>query len=191
MAEASWAVVGVTFVLALLTGWYAWATHQIVRRMDRQQEEMVRPWLTFEMVPWQPNLLKLRVGNVGPGSALNIKGEIRASLKNGESVAVPWSYHLLPPNKYEEFGFPMPADAPNDARFRLGEINKRVATTEAHFTYSSVSGYQYKLDDAIPVERITSDWINSRMLATEDHPDRLLPRIAKALEDLAKDARQR
>ena len=186
MEVATWALVVVTAVLAALTGWYAWSTWAIVRRMDREREELSRPRLTFQLIPWQPNLLKLRIENLGAGPALNVKGKIQTQLKGGDSVGVDWSYHLLGSRKFEEFGFPMPEGVGNETRFNLDEIRKGVISVSADFSYSSASGRQYKLEDILDVASITQDWIASRMLATQDHPDRLLPRIASALEDLSR-----
>ncbi len=38
----------------------------------------------------------------------------------------------------------------------------------------------------IDIEPLSADWLDSRMLATADHPERLIPRIAKGIEDIAK-----
>ena len=45
-------------------------------------------------------------------------------------------------------------------------------------------GCDYSLDETVDVRQLTEDWVSSEMLATEDHPDRLMPRIAKALENI-------
>jgi hypothetical protein len=153
--------------------------------MDRQQEETQRPRLALQLIPWQPGLLKLRVENFGTGPALSVKGRIETVLKEGDPVGFDWSYHFLGSGRYEEFGFPMPAGASNEARFRLDEIRKRVSKVFGDFSYGSVSGRQYEMKEALDVDNITDDWVTSRMMATQDHPERLLPRIAKALEDLA------
>ena len=186
MTEATWVLVGVTTVLAILTGWYAWLTSGIVRRMDREREELSRPWLTFQLVPWHPNVIKLRVENLGAGPAMEIKGKIETELKDGNRVPFNWSYHLLASGKFEEFGFPMPEGVGNGARFYVDKIREIVTSVRADFSYSSVSSHQYQLQDIIDIGSITNDWIGSRMMVTEDRPDRLMPRIAKALEDLAK-----
>ncbi len=72
MTEASWVLVGVTIVLVLLTAWYATETHRTVKRMDREREETSRPVLTLQLIPWQPQLLKLRIQNVGNGPAVGV-----------------------------------------------------------------------------------------------------------------------
>lgn len=38
---------------------------------------------------------------------------------------------------------------------------------------------------------MTDDWIASRMMATQDHPERLLPRLAEALEGIEKHLKAR
>ena len=185
MTEASWALVGVTIILVLLTAWYATETHRTVKRMDREREEMSCPILTLQLIPWQPKLLKIRIQNVGNGSAMSVKGVSETVMKSG-SVSAPWSYPLLGSGKYEEFGFPMPPGASNKEHFGLDEIRSEVIEVRADFTYKSVSGCQYELKDSIQIQHVTDDWIASRMMTTQDHPERILPRIAKALEDLAK-----
>jgi hypothetical protein len=114
-----------------------------------------------------------------------VKGTIEAILKSG-SASIPWSYPLLAAGKYEEFGFPTPPGTSNEDRFRLDAIRSKVTEVRAKFAYKSVAGRQYELMDSIQIQDVTDDWIASRMMATNDHPERLLPRIAKALEDLVK-----
>lgn len=185
MTEASWALVGVTIVLVAITAWYAMETHRTVKRMDQEREQLSRPVLTLQLIPWQPQLLKLRIQNVGNGPALGVKGVIDAVMKSG-SISAPWSYPLLGTGKYEEFGFPMPAGTSNEERFRLDAIRAKVIEVRAEFTFRSVSGCQYELKDSMQIQQVTDDWLASRMMTTQDHPERILPRIARALEDLAK-----
>jgi len=185
MIDANWVLAGVTFILVLLTGWYATEMRRTVKRMDRQLEEMSRPYLTFQLVPWQPQLLKLRVQNVGNGPAMHIAGTIESVMDSG-STSVHWGYPMLAAGKYEEFGFPVPSGSSNDERFRLDSIKAKINEVRAEFVYNSASGCQYELKDTIQVKQVTEDWASSRMMATQDHPERILPRIAKALEDLAK-----
>ena len=182
MTEATWALVAGTFVLAVAAAWYAFETRRIVDRMDKEHEERNRPLLAFHLVPWHAQTVKLRIVNVGPGTAHAIKGDVEAS----DKTAFPWSYPVLLPGKYEEFGFPAEAGATAEKRFNMDAIRQRVETVHAQFRYKSASGRQYVLDEVIAVKDITDDWIESRMMATQDHPERLLPRVAKALDDIAR-----
>lgn len=185
MTDATWALVGVTIILVIVTGWYATETRRTVKRMDQEREQLSRPFLTFQLIPWQPQLVKLRIQNVGNGPAFRVKGTIEAIRKSG-SASIPWSYPLLAAEKYEEFGFPAPPEANNEERFRLDEIRSKVIEVRAKFTYSSASGSKYELNETVQVQQVTDDWLASKMMATQDHPERILPRIAKAIEDLAR-----
>jgi len=170
--------VGVTLILSILTGWYAYEAH-------RERVERNRPILTFQLISWAPGIVKLRIQNVGNGAASNIKGTIESILNEG-IASVPWSYSLLASDKYEEFGFPMPSGSTTQDRFKLDTIKSKVVEVNAKFTYKSVLGQFYILEDSIKVQQLTDDWLSSKMLVTEDHPDRVLPRIAKALDELIK-----
>lgn len=64
---ANVALVAATFVLVAITAWYAWETRQIQKRMEHEREALTRPLLAFNVVAWQPLLLKLTVENVGTG----------------------------------------------------------------------------------------------------------------------------
>ena len=186
MTEATWGLVAGTLILAVVAAWYAFETHRIVDRMDKEREAKDRPTLAFHLVPWGPKTLKLRIQNVGIGAAFALKGDIEGFL-NGERVgAYPWSYQVLAPGKYEEFGFPTEPSASPDDRFNMDAVRGRFERVHAYFTYKSASGREYVLDDTIRVRDITAEWIASRMMATQDHPDRLLPRMAKALDEIAK-----
>lgn len=181
--EPIWFLIGVTFLLVCITTWYAIENHRIVRRMDKEHEETVRPILTFQLIPWQANSLKLRIQNVGSGPALGIRGTIETVMES-DSVSVTWSYPILTSDKYEEFGFPMPPNASNEERFRMDLLKSKVNKVLANFAYKSVTGQQYELNESIDIQQVTEDWISSRMMATQDHPERLMPRIAKAIENL-------
>jgi hypothetical protein len=171
-----------TLALAAIGGWYAWETHRVVERMDWDREARERPILTFELVPWQARLAKLRIRNVGAGIALGISGEM-AGVSTHTRVPVAWSYPALAPGGYEEFGFPT-ADEGDTARFSLDEARGRFVKLEATFDYRAASGLSYKMHEEIDIAAVTDDWFKSRMLATEDHPQRLGPRLARTLEQI-------
>lgn len=189
MNAGDWAQVAVTVVLVGITGWYAWETRRIVRNMEQDREQMHRPVLTLQLIAWQANLLKLRVQNVGSGAAVDVEGTIESKTKAGV-VSFPWSYPLLCAGHYEEFGFPMPQGA-NEDRFNFKKIMENVVEVRAKFMYKSTAGAVYQLNDLIPIQKITNDWMTSRMLVTQDHPDRIMPRIAKTLEDIEKELRKK
>lgn len=188
MAEATWALVSVTFLLVAVATWYAWETRRMVARMEEDLRTRLRPLLTFQVIPWGGVRIKLRIQNLGPGPALNIKGEVHATYDSGDE-AFSWSYPLLAPGKYEEFGFPAPHGATREDRFRLDRIRRRVQRLNAHFTYSSASGDELELKESPSIGEITQDWVTSRMMATEDHPERLGPRIARALDEIERHLR--
>lgn len=183
MAEATWVLVAATFVLAFGAAWYALETRRMVDRMDREREAKERPVLALHLVPWYPMLVKLRIQNVGLGSAFEISGAIEG-WSSGELLSSPWTYPLLPPGKYEEFGFPAVEDDA-EGRFRTDKVRERFETIRARFTYKAATGRDYELDQTINLREMTGDWVKARMMATEDHPERLAPRIAKALDKIA------
>jgi len=184
MTEASWTLASVTIVLVIITIWYAIETRRIVKRMDMEREESYRPVITFQLIPWQPNLLKLRIQNIGNGPAFDVKGSIKTFTNSGQ-IPIPWSYPLLGKDKYEEFGFAIQSDDGIKTIYKLDEIRSNVIETQVELVYTSIHGKQYKLEESIKVQEVTNDWIASKMMATQDHPDRLLPRIAKTLEEIS------
>lgn len=186
MNEVNWALVGVTFLLAILTGWYAIEMRRSIGRMDREHKERMRPILTFQLIPWAPGVVKLRIQNTGDGPARSVAGKIESTFIGSGSEAINWSYPLLSPNKYEEFHVPLPTGMERAEGFDMTTVRSKVSQVKAVFNYESILGHPYKLEDSIDIQRITQDWLDSKMLVTRDHPDRLLPRIARALEDLAR-----
>jgi hypothetical protein len=169
-----------TIVLVGITAWYASETRRIVNRMDREREEIHRPVLSLQLVPWEANLLKLRIQNVGSGPAFDIKGKIFAETKS-VIATIPWSYTMLDVDKYEEFGIPI---SDNTHVFDLNIIKQTVNKVGAKFTYRSAARSEYNLEDSINIQELTTDWVDSHMLVTQDHPDRIMPRIAKTLENI-------
>ena len=190
MNEVNWALAGVTFLLAAITGWYAFEMRRSVGRMDKEREEMHRPVLTFQLIPWLPGVVKLRIQNVGSGAASGIEGTLQ-TVSNKGTFGWSWSYPVLGPGKYEEFGIQIRLDTGYKACFDVDKIRSTVTEVKAELTYKSVSGHQYKLEDSIQIQKVTEDWLQSKMMITQDHPDRLLPRIARALEDIARKADNR
>ena len=194
MEVATWALFVATIVLVFVGIWYTTETRRIVKRMDREREALTAPLLTLQIIPWGPQILKLRVQNLGSGPAINIRGHIRARTQQG-SRSTPWSYPVLGPGHYEEFGFPeddtlAPEERVAGERFNLEAIRATYVEVQGDFTYKSSFGREYELDDVIDVQAVTEEWIESRMMATQDHPDRILPRIAKALEEISRQARR-
>jgi hypothetical protein len=179
------ALVGATILLAAITFWYAFDTHRIIGHMDSEREERICPILTFQLIPWAPGIIKLRIQNVGSGPAKDVVGEIESVLVSSGSESISWSYPLLTTDKYEEFHIPLPADMERTEGFMLAEVRSKVSQVKAIFTYKSISGVQYKLEDSIDIQKVTQDWLDSKMLVTRDHPEQILPRIANALEQMA------
>ena len=124
----------------------------------------------------------MRIQNVGLGAAFGVVGKIEADTKSG-IISTPWSYPVLGVDKYEEFGVPV---SDNKREFDFNAIRLNVTKMGAKFTYKSISGVEYRLEDSIDVQKLAADWVVSQMLVTQDHPDRIMPRIAKAIEDLKK-----
>jgi len=184
MTEATWGLVGVTFLLVLVAAWYAWATHQMVDRMDKEREARERPMLAFHVVPWESGLVKLRIQNVGSGAASDILGAIEGA-SGGQLLSSPWAYPLLAPGKYEEFAFPTADRDDREGWYRLDRIRERFETISARFTYKAGTCKEYKLDQTIHIRDIADAWVEARMMATQDHPERLGPRMAKALDKIA------
>lgn len=186
MESSAIAPLALTVVLAGLTGWYAWETRRMVKNMELDREEQLRPILVFEAIPWQANLIKLRIQNVGNGAALDIAGTIKTTTKTGEEIVIPWSYSALCSQKYEEFGVPMPKGAEHTDKFKFEKIYEKVTEVHADLVYQSIYHANYELCQSIGLSSLLNDWGASGMLATEDHPERIMPRIAKALENIAK-----
>jgi hypothetical protein len=183
MNIGDWIQLTITILLVGITGWYAWETRRIVRNMERDREEIHRPLLILQLISWEAHLLKLRIQNVGGGGAIGIEGKLESKNKEGSNV-VSWSYPVLCSNQFEEFGFPVPEGGSKKDQFELESIKDRVVEIKADFIYKSTYGINYELKDSIPIQKVTQDWIESHMLATQDHPERIMPRIAKTLEKI-------
>jgi len=155
----------------------------MVRGMNQEREEMHRPLLTLQLVPWTGNLVKLRIQNVGGGPAFNVHGEIHSETKDG-IITIPWSYEVLGVDKYEEFGVPTSKEK---HEFEFNLIREAgVRRVRANLKCKSAANVEYITERVINVEELTGDWVASHMLVTEDNPDRLMPRIARAIENLKK-----
>jgi hypothetical protein len=97
------------------------------------------------------------------------------------------------PGQFEEFGVParQTDGAKEHARlFSLDDIRDQIESVTASFRYTSSLGREYSMADSIDVTSLTDSWIASEMMATQDHPDRLLPRIARTLEGIEKALRR-
>lgn len=185
MAEATWALVAATSSLVVIGGWYAFETHRIINRMDLEREILTRPFVGLQVIPWAPKLLKLRIQNLGAGPALDLEVHIVALTDAGNDVR-DWSCPLLASGKYEEVPFPIPPGSTKSEGFNLDQIRERVSTITTSFSYKGATGKVYERQESIDIEKLTDVWAESQMLATEDHPERLGPRIAKAIDSIEK-----
>jgi len=189
MNVGDWIQVVVTTILVCITGWYAWETRRMVKNMEKDREELHRPVLNFQLIAWEANSLKLRIMNVGSGVATDIDGKIESKNMNG-LASFPWSYPSLISGQYQEFGFPVINGGSTQDRFNLNKIRENVSEVEARFKYKSTNGLDYELNEIISIKKVTDDWVASKMLVTQDHPDRIMARIAKALEAIKEELRK-
>ncbi len=99
-----------------------------------------------------------------------------------------WKYSAMRVGYFEEFGIPIPEDESGEwtESFKNDEIRAKVSKITVDSSYQATTGEQYEDTEVIDVAAITSSWIAKKMMATEDHPERLVPRIARALEKISK-----
>ena len=175
-----------TVALVIVGAWYATETRRMVNRMDRDREDRSRPILTFSLIPWHPKVIKLRLQNAGAGPAFHIEGKIHSEGSWG-SNGFGWSHACMQSGDFEEWAVPLAPDMDPQQGYQIDAVRQFVSVVKASFTYGSASGSKYSLSEAIDPGRITAEWIQSRMLATRDHPSRLPQRIAEGVESIAKE----
>jgi len=104
MTEATWGLVGATFLLAIITSLMLWLNHRIIVRMDIQREESIRPVLTLQLIPMQARNVKLRIQNLGSGPALDVEVNIWGENFVESGSAFDWSYPVLGPGGTKNSG---------------------------------------------------------------------------------------
>jgi hypothetical protein len=124
----------------------------------------------------------LRVQNTGGGAAFNVDVSISAVV-DGQKIEVPWKHGALQLAAYEEFGVPHPPEA-SQVSFNIDWLREHVSDVRVQGNYQASTGKVYTINQPLHLREVTDSWIESRMLVTADHPDRLGPRIAKTLEDI-------
>ena len=188
MSAGVWVQALATVVLAIVTGLYVRETRQMVRNMEREREEMLRPILIFQMMYWWSTMaLVLRIQNVGSGAAVDIKGTIESRLKAGGPVLFPWSCKLLCAGRYQELSIPTPEGIRKEDRLIAERIQESVVDVRAKLKYKSAIGVEYELDDIKAIEEVTKmigEVGISLVLVHEDDPEQVMSRIARALEGI-------
>jgi hypothetical protein len=74
---ASWATVALTFVLVLVTAYYAWQNHQMVKEMRESRRLGVRPSFGVDLRFLGAGFGVVSVGNFGLGAAFDVDIELR------------------------------------------------------------------------------------------------------------------
>lgn len=108
--DTGWATIGLTGGLVLITGYYAWQTRRTVDEMKASRAAQIMPHVV-PTLGWQgkaPSLAFLRVQNVGPGPAINVR--VRLRLDDGNEYSIQWTAGLLTPGEYHDFLPPRTSD---------------------------------------------------------------------------------
>lgn len=189
MSAGVWVQAIATVILVIMTGLYVRESRQMVKNMEREREEMHRPILIFQMLYWWASMeLVLRIQNVGSGAAVDVEGTIESRLKAGGPVLFRWGRKLLCAGQYQDLSIPMTKATRKEDRLSVERIQESVVDVRTKLKYKSTIGVEYELDDTKAIEKVTKIMDEAGMsqeLVHGDDTERVMSRIAGALEEIA------
>jgi len=131
-----------TFVLVVVTAFYALKTFDMAREMKRARDATILPKLALDFHRLGPTTMTLLVQNVGPGAALEV--DVRAvwePLADGDAVERRWRRNTLASGDQADF---MP---PGDLNDNLNSLPKTYRSVRLVGVMKDAAGTEHKVDD--------------------------------------------
>jgi hypothetical protein len=170
-----------TGVLVVVTGYYALQTRQTVNEMRRARGVAVLPRLVASLYAKGGGIGFVKVANVGPGPALDVKAVITFEPGGGR---VEWRQRVVAPGESHILN-PLPDGAGSEKQFELDRMTERFTHLRLVGTYADALGARHDVDDQVEIrewwrllrasgQQLEHDWTEESAKA--------LRKIATALE---------
>jgi hypothetical protein len=182
-----WVIAGLTTVLVLTTIYYAWQTRQTVQEMRRARKVTILPRLIAGMHPKAAGIGFLRLANVGPGPAIDVRATL--TFEPG-GAPIEWRYGVLAPGETHDLA-PSPKGTEEDSQFYLDELTKRFTHLRVAATYSDALGDPHAVEESVEIREWWSAVQSSKQLVEHHWPEETvkeLEKLRKAVEKLVNEA---
>jgi hypothetical protein len=175
-----------TFVLVIVTAYYASQTRSTVKEMRQTRLTAILPRLAVSIhAPGAGNGWP-KISNVGPGPAIDVDARL-SFIPNGPDVT--WRAHIVAPNEVRQI-FPPKQDDPHQIITSLSELTTLYTHVRLTAAYKDAAGELHTTDEAIEVR----EWWTALRAAHErlqhdpaEETVKELEKLRKAVEKLASD----
>jgi hypothetical protein len=174
---ANIAIVILTFVLVLVTGYYAWETHRIVEEMRRARSAQLLPKLVPTIKGLGGGGGLWRIVNVGPGPALDV--DVQMTPEPGGQPRR-WLEPVVMPGETHDF---IPVLGEADGReYYLDAQTERFHQLHLTGSYLDVLGEQHQVDETFEL----SEWWEFLKAALHRFQDEWQEEVPKRLQKIEK-----
>jgi hypothetical protein len=178
----SWAIVGLTLALVVVTGLYQRDTHRMVEEMRLARGAQLMPRVVVTARSLGGGNSFWRIGNIGPGPALNVDVELTP-----EPGGVPrrWTSPVLVPGETHDF---LPRATPEDTGQELMQLDQstaRFARLRLSGKCRSVLGEVRQIEELFDIR----EWWVALKAADNLVPHDWAEESARSLKDISKNLR--
>jgi hypothetical protein len=170
-----------TGALVLVTAYYAWQTHRMVRVMEATRSVQVLPRLHPVLRLVGPNTGLLRITNAGPGPALNV--QVQLALEP-EGPVRRWANPLIAQGESHDFD-PLP-DRPGPQLVTLDDLTATYHTLRLCGHFFDALGNRHEVNEPVDVREF---WELTKA-AVELRPEEWDRATAQHLETIAKEVKK-
>lgn len=172
-------IIGVS-VLALITAYYAYQTHQTVQEMKAAREDQARPFLKLSLAQISPEIAFPRVTNVGQGPAIDPKITISIAdeSKHDSKTAV---FQLLMQNEYYEFIYPLDK---NNRVMKLKHVAETWQTLTLKAECKDSFGHAHAFSGQIDIPEFRAYLNDTQVRFREDPTEKMANELLKIRQQL-------
>jgi len=172
-------VAALTFVLVVITGYYAFHTQRMAAEMVRNREQSASPHLVASIAFIGHGEAVVRITNVGQGAALDGRLEVVFIRPEGSDLpphAITWTPNVVTPFERSDFY------VPTGYRRVMADFAEQFPRVSLVGTVHDVLGKEHRVDDQLDVAGYWAQISKERTQLGYDPNELALRRVAAQLE---------
>jgi hypothetical protein len=171
-----------TAALVLVTMYYAWQTRKMVGEMEQARAATVLPRIAVSVNPISGLVGWIRLTNVGPGPALDVRATIKLE---PDGFEIKWHAHVVAPNESHD-SIPTPPDEPTAQLGYLERLTERFDRVTLVASYRDALGKPHETRETIEIREWWKSLIAAGHLAIHDYPAEAVDEFVKIRKSLDK-----
>jgi len=167
-----------TFILVIVTAYYAWQTRKTVKVLEASGRQQLRPFLKADLVPLGPTSLCLEISNVGPGAAEKVKVTF-----GPEGSERSWETPILKSGQAYRFFIPV---GQQQDQIGMNYFKGKDFILRVKGEYESVLGEKFNFKDNIDVSKWVEQFERTSVIY-EEEIEKILVKISNEIEVIRKE----